>query len=119
LAASQAEAHAAKIDDLVDDFLEGPLAGLLSICAPHRADGAMLWTTANGLHRSPHVLLFGHEFPAGRQERFSLNLAAFVDALCGSNGNIAQETSPCYIAVLLDYMVGNAAFEWFFRESVA
>ncbi len=47
---NELEPDAAQGDDFVDDGLEFPLPGLLSVGAPDAAEGTMLGASANGLH---------------------------------------------------------------------
>ncbi len=75
----EAEAAAAQVDDLVDDALEGALAGLLAVGAPDAAEGAVLGTAADGLHGGPHVFVGRHQVPAGGEEFGAGDAAAFVD----------------------------------------
>ena len=75
----EAEADLAEVDDLVDDGLEGALPGLLAIGAPDTAEGAVLRAAANGLDRSPHVLVASQEGPTSGEEFGAGDTAAIVD----------------------------------------
>ncbi len=113
----EAEADLAEVDDLVDDGLEGALAGLLAIGAPDAAEGAVLGAAADGLHGGPHVFVAGHEVPAGGEKFGSADTAAFVDFLRGGAGeNVGNGFAPGDVAVAFDYGVGLAALEGFFGK---
>ena len=55
-----------KLDDLFNHALVGTLPRLLAVGTPDTAKGAMLWASANGLHRRPHVFLWWDKIPARR-----------------------------------------------------
>ena len=113
----EAEAATAEVDDLVDDGLELTLAGLLAVCAPDGAEGAVLGTAADGLDGGPHVLVAGHEVPAGGEELGALDASAVVDFLEGCSGeNVGDDLAPGDIAIAFDDGVGVAALEGFFGE---
>ncbi len=63
---NEAEAQAPQCDDFFDHVLHGPLARLLPVGLPHRAERAVLGAAANGLHRSPHVAIGRHADPSAR-----------------------------------------------------
>jgi hypothetical protein len=73
------EAETAQFNDFVDHALILPLARLLSIGPPHATERAMLWASANGLHRGPHILVARHQVPSRGQEPAAFNPSALVD----------------------------------------
>src|SRR6185436_12417689 len=64
----ETESLTAKLDDLADDEMHVPLAWLLTVCAPHGAERAVLRAAADRLHRRPHVSIFRQQIPSGRVE---------------------------------------------------
>ena len=111
-----AEADTAEGDDFVDDGLELALAGLLAVGAPDAAERAVLGAAADGLDGGPHVLVEGHEVPAGGEELVALDAAALVDVLEVSGDAIGNGAAPGDVAVTFDDGVGFAAFEGTPRE---
>ena len=105
-----------KIDDLVDYFLKAPLPGLLSIGPPHRTERAVLWASANRLHRRPHIFIRLHQVPARRQKLLSLDLSAVIDSLGVSRLQVAKHLSPRYIPVALDHGMRRTLFERLLRK---
>ncbi|WP_433984761.1 hypothetical protein RBB78_09865 [Tunturiibacter empetritectus] len=95
----------------------GALTGLLAVGAPDAAEGAVLGAATDGLNGGPHVLVAGHEIPAGGEEVGAADAAAFVDLFGLSAGeDVGDGFAPGYVAVAFDYGVGFAALECFFGE---
>ena len=103
------ETHAPQLDDLFDDRVHRPLARLLAVGAPHRAERAVLGAPPHGLDRRPHVVLALQQVPARGLERAGVHLAGVVDALRFALGAILQDRAPGEVAVALDRRVGAAA----------
>jgi hypothetical protein len=93
------------------------LARLLAVGAPDAAEGAVLRASANSLDGSPHVLVAGHEIPAGGEELAAADASAIVDFLRRSaSENVGDDFAPGDVAVAFDYGVGVAALKGFFRK---
>ena len=103
------ETHAPQLDDLFDDRVHRPLARLLAVGAPHRAERAVLGAPPHGLDRRPHVVLALQQVPARGFERAGVHLAGVVDALRFALGAILQDRAPGEVAIALDRRVGAAA----------
>lgn len=56
----EAEAETAQRDNFVNDALVAPRTRLLPVGAPYAAEGAVLGTSAGGLHRRSHIFVGLH-----------------------------------------------------------
>jgi hypothetical protein len=73
-------------------------------------------TAANGLDGGPHVLVAGHEIPAGGKELGAFDAAAFVDFVGVAGEAVGDDLAPGEVAVAFDYGVGLTLVHGFFRE---
>src|SRR4030095_10979922 len=62
---------APKRDDFANNGTDIPLPRLLPIGSPNRAERAVLGTSTNSLHRTPHVPITRQQIPSCRRERFA------------------------------------------------
>ena len=100
------EADAPQFNDFVDHALILPLPGLLPIGPPHAAKRAMLRTSANGLHRGPHILVARHQIPSRGQELAAFNPSALIDTVWLAGEAIGHDLAPRNIAISLHHGVG-------------
>ena len=95
--------------------IDRPLARLLSVGAPHRAERAMLGTPAHRLHRGPGILLAWHEVPPRRPELGRVHLTRLVDPFRLAVGTTLDGDAPGDVAVALHHGVRAALIVRLFR----
>src|ERR1035437_583945 len=98
-------------NDFVDHTLILALARLLSIGPPHAAKRAMLWASANGLHRGPHILVARHQIPPRGQELATFNPSDLIDTAWLAREANGHDLVPRHIAISLHNGVGATAFQ--------
>src|ERR1700761_1107731 len=76
----------------------------------------MLGTSANSLHRGPHVLIGPHQVPARRKKLRAFNASAFIDLFGRAGETIRYRLAPGNIAVAFDYGMRLSALERFLRK---
>ena len=104
----EAEALPPQRHDFADDGLDVGLPRLLSIGAPHGAEGAVLRATAHRLHRGPHVAILRQQIPAGLAEVVPRDPARLVHALLHAGDTVVDHRAERVVAVAADHGVGAA-----------
>ncbi len=107
----ETEAEPAQLHDLLDDGVRRSLARLLAVSPPHGAEGAVLRTPADRLHRRPHVAVRRHQVPARGQELVTLDSTSVIDGLQLPALPVCQHLSPDGVAVTLRHCVRAADLE--------
>jgi hypothetical protein len=74
----------------------------------------MLGTSANRLHRSPHIEIAGNQIPAGSHEIAGFDLTADVDRFGNSLAAIGERFSPRNVTVPFYDRMRASQFERFF-----
>ena len=75
----------------------------------------MFRTAADGLHRSPHIVVARHQIPARRQEIRGLHTAAQVIGLGSALAAIRQRGRPDNVTVSIHYRMRAPKTMGFFR----
>src|SRR6185295_13916273 len=89
-----------------DDAIDVAKSRLLAIGAPDRAEGTVLGTAADGLHRRPHVAALRHEIPAAREKGIAIDAPAVVLRAWFSQRAIAKRARPRALAVAGHHRMG-------------
>src|SRR6185369_10504288 len=76
---NEPESEATKLRDLFDHGVSAANAWFLPIGAPDGTEGAMLRTSADGLHRSPHITVARHDVPAGLPKFGAADTTGLID----------------------------------------
>jgi hypothetical protein len=71
-------------DDLLDDQIARPLTRTLAVGLPHRAERAVLRTSAHGLDGRPHIPVVRHQIPSPRQQIRRLDLTTLIGIHTGN-----------------------------------
>src|SRR5208283_3477788 len=108
------EAKAAQFNDFVDHALILPLPRLLPIGPPNAAKRAMLWASANGLHRGPHIFIARHQVPSRSRELAAFNPSALIDTARLASQAIGHDFAPRNVTITLHDGVSAPAFQSLF-----
>ena len=104
------EPETPQLDDFLHDAIDGSLPRLLPVGAPHRAERTMLRAAAHGLHRCPHVSIFGKQIPPCGHEVVAAHAAAVIDRRRSTVDAVADDVPPDEIAVAAHHRMGAAEF---------